>query len=103
MKTLLALEFASNIFGRIKPEIKQRLQVVIDNPCQETWDDAHCIILNGSGRMITLWNAIVLIRPDFCRSKPCDMSWPEIPTSEEIVEAIKLAVYKEDPRRKPLN
>jgi hypothetical protein len=103
MKTTLALEFATNIFGKIKPEIKQRLQSVIDNPCQETWDDTHCIILNGSGRMITLWKAVLLIRPEFCRSKPYDMPWPEIPTSEEIVEAIKIAVYKEDPRRKPLN
>jgi hypothetical protein len=103
MKTLIALEFATNLFGRIKPDTKKRLEAVIENPCQETWDDAYTIILNGSGRMITLWNAVLLIDPSFCRSKPCETPWPKIPTRETIIEAIKRAVYVEDARRKPLN
>jgi hypothetical protein len=101
-KQVLSLEFASNMFGALKPEIKTRLQAVIDNPCQETWEDAHCIILNGSGRMKTLWNAIHTVRPDFCQGKPLDAPWEEIPTSEEIIQAIKNVVYKVE-TRKPLN
>jgi hypothetical protein len=101
-KQVLSLEFASNMFGALKPEIKQRLQAVIDNPCQETWEDAHCIILNGSGRMKTLWNAIHTVKPDFCKGKPLDAPWEEIPTSEEIIQAIKNVVYKVE-TRKPLN
>jgi hypothetical protein len=101
-KQVLSLEFASNMFGALKPEIKQRLQAVIDNPCQETWEDAHCIILNGSGRMKTLWNAIHTVKPDFCIRKPLDAPWEEIPTSEEIIQAIKNVVYTTE-TRKPLN
>jgi len=101
-KQLISLEFATNMFGTIKPEIKERLQKVINNPCQETWEDAHCIIINGSGCMKTLWNAVHTVRPDFCRRKPLDAPWPEIPTSEEIVQAIKNVVYTNESRN-PLN
>jgi len=101
-KQLISLEFATNMFGKLKPEVKERLQAVIENPCQETWEDAHCIILNASGRMKTLWNAVHTVRPDFCRRKPLDSPWPEIPTSEEIVQAIKNVVFTIE-SRKPLN
>lgn len=101
-KQILALEFATNLFGNIKPDIKKRLQAVIDNPCQETWEDAHGIILNGSGRFRTLWQSVLVVRPGYCNSQPCDAPWPKIPTSEEIVQAIKIAVFKEE-RRNPLN
>lgn len=101
-KKVLSLEFASNMFGKLKPEIKKRLQAVIDNPCQETWDDAYSIILNGSGRMQTLWTAVLAVKPNFCQGKPCDAPWEEIPTSEEIIQAIKNAVYKTETKI-PLN
>jgi hypothetical protein len=101
-KQIISLEFATNMLGTLKPEIKQRLQAVIDNPCQETWEDAHCIIINGSGRMKTLWNAIHTVRPDFCRGKKLDAPWAEIPTSEEIVQAIRNVVYVNESKR-PIN
>ena len=99
-QTTFSLEFASNMFGRLKPEIKKRLQAVIDNPCQETWEDAHSIIINGSGRMKTLWNAIHTVRPDFCSRKPLSAPWEEIPTSEEIVQAIKNVAFTNESRTK---
>ena len=99
-KTVLSLEFATNMFGKLKPEIKERLQAVIENPCQETWEDAHSIIINGSGRMKTLWNAIHTVRPDFCNRKPLNVPWEEIPTSEEIVQAIKNVAFTNESRTK---
>jgi hypothetical protein len=39
--------------------------------------------------MKTLWNAIHTVKPDFCIRKPLDAPWEEIPTSEEIIQAIK--------------
>lgn len=90
----LSLEFTSNLFGRLKPETKALLQAVIDNPCQQTWDDAYSIILNGSnGKMITLWQSVLNVEPTYLRSKPCDENWSKIPTSETIIEAIKEAVW----------
>jgi hypothetical protein len=98
----ISLEFATNMMGKLKPEVKKRLEDVISNPCQETWEDAHCIIINGSGRMKTLWNAIHTVKPDFCRGKKLDAPWEEIPTSEEIVQAIKNVVFIIE-SKKPLN
>ena len=102
MKANISLEFATNMFGKLKPEIKERIQAVIENPNQETWEDAHSIILNGSGRMKTLWNAIHTVRPSFCNRKPLDAPWDEIPTSEEIIQAIKNVVFIIE-SKKPLN
>lgn len=101
-KQIISLEFATNMFGALKPEIKKRLQAVIDNPCQETWEDAHCIILNNTGRMTTLWKAMFTVNPDFCKGKPINSPWPEIPTSDEIVQAIRNVVYKNDSKQ-PIN
>jgi glutathionylspermidine synthase len=91
MKTLA---FANNIFGPIKEDIRIRLQAVIDNPCQDTWDDAYTIILTTKGRMPTLWNAVRHIDPEFPMSKPLDDSWPSIPTSDTIKKAINWAVFE---------
>ena len=36
---MISLEFATNIFGHIKPEIKKRLEKVVDKPNQKNWED----------------------------------------------------------------
>ena len=93
MKTL-ALEFGTNMFGKFKPEIKTRLQAVVDNPCQDTWEDAHCIILNAEGKMTTLWQAVIKIDWDMPCGKPLDSEWSHIPTKETILKAINNTVFK---------
>jgi len=94
MSKTLALEFGTNLFGKLKPEIKKRLQAVIDNPCQDTWDDAHSIILNREVKMTTLWQAVIKIDWNMPVSKPHDAPWNYIPSSKIIVEAINKAVFK---------
>jgi hypothetical protein len=101
MKTL-ALEFGTNMFGKLKPEVKARLQAVINNPCQETWEDAYSIILNASGKTTTLWQAVIKHDWDMQQSKPLDSPWSHIPTSETIVKAINDAILK-DVGKKNLN
>lgn len=96
MNTTLA--FCTNLFGNIKPDVQKRLQAVIDNPTQDTWDDAHCIIIS-SKRFKTLWQAVLEVDPSFQRSAKYDMEnhktkWDSIPTSETIVKAIKNTVFK---------
>jgi hypothetical protein len=90
----LALEFGTNMFGSLKPEIKARLQAVIDNPCQETWEDAHCIILCNKGRMTTLWQAVIKIDWDMPQRKGHDDKWGYIPSSEMITKAINQTIFK---------
>ena len=92
---VIALEFGTNMLGKLKPEVKERLQAVIDNPCQETWEEAYSIILNGSGRMVTLWNAVIKFDWDMEQRKPLDAPWKHIPTQEMIIKAINDAILKE--------
>jgi hypothetical protein len=88
----LALEFATNMLGgKLKPEIKARLQAVIDNPCQDTWEEAYTIIINGEGRMTTLWQAVIAIDWDMPQRKPLDAPWSYIPSREIIIKAINEA------------
>lgn len=94
MKNFISLEFATNLFGVIKPEIKKRLQAVIDNPNQDTWEDAHSLIVNNKGRMTTLWNAVIKVDSSFPKSKPLDAPWTKIPTSETIIKALRLAIFE---------
>jgi len=94
----LALNFCTNLFGNIKPDVQKRLQAVIDNPNQKTWDDAHCLIIS-SERFKTLWQAVLEVDPTFQRSAKYDMDthttkWDSIPTSETIVKAIQNTVLK---------
>ena len=91
---MISLEFATNMFGHIKPEIKKRLEKVVDKPNQKNWEDSHCIIVNSKGRMLTLWQAVLAVDPFFVRSKPLDAEWPSIPTKETIVKAINYAVFE---------
>ena len=96
MKTTV-LNFATNLFGKnLSPNIKQRLESVIENPNQDTWEDAHSIVINGAGRTYTLWQAVLLIDPEFVCSKPLDAPWPKIPSSETIVKAIRAAVFQQN-------
>lgn len=92
------LPFCTNLFGNIKPDIQKSLQAVIDNPTQETWDEAHCIIISRKG-FKTLWQAVLEIDPTFQKSVRYDMEthtkkWYSIPSSETIVKAIQNTVLK---------
>lgn len=91
MKTL-ALEFGTNLFGKLNPEIKERLQAVIDNPCQETWDEAYSIILTMKP-MKTLWQSVAEMDPDMRKGKPCGSNWYKIPERDVIIKAINLAIF----------
>jgi len=99
MKTL-ALEFGTNMFGKLKPEIKKRLQAVIDKPCQKTWDDAYSIILNASGQMTTLWNAVRKVDCEMPNRRGLNEKWSHIPTSETIIKAINLTIFNEESKQK---
>lgn len=95
------LDQARNIFGPIAPDIRQRLLQVAFCPCEEHWDDASGIILNG---WTTLWQAVVAVDPTFPRTGPTstlhghnDISgWPRVPDRDLIIAAVRKAVHEPD-------
>lgn len=84
------MELGSNMLGKLNPNIIERLHRVIRHPNNETWEDAHSIIIN---KYTTLWQAVLKVKPDFIRSKPVDEPWfprpHDVISSETIVKAIR--------------
>jgi hypothetical protein len=102
-KSTLALEFAKNMNGKLSPEIKARLQALIDHPNQLTWNDTFSLILNHRGKVSTLWQAVLAVNPCFSRSKCCEEEWQQIPTQETIIKAINHAVFNQPVQEKVLS
>lgn len=87
------LDMASNYLGKLGDDIRIRLQRVVENPTQDTWDDTYCILLSGEGKGVTLWQAVLAVCPSFPDSKPSDAPWPCVPSREVIIQAIRYATH----------
>jgi len=94
------LDMASNLFGKLGTDVRERLTAAIENPCNETWDDAHSIILNRES-WTTLWQAVIAVDPSFPKTGPCHNTreglprdaWPCVPDAETIVQAVNYATH----------
>ena len=100
------LNAASNMFGPLSGEVRERLMALINDPSEETWDDAYSIILNRDV-WLTLWQAVIAVDPSFARSGPVTRwveddsglgghsepvsGWSQIPSAETILQAISYA------------
>ena len=93
MSIELELSLATNLYGPIGDDIKDRLRRVVSDPSEENWDNAHSIIIVGRGPMVTLWQAVLKVDPGFLTSKQSGKPWPRVPTRETIVEALKFATH----------
>lgn len=86
------LDKGTNLMGPLSPEIRARLYAVVDKPNQETWADAHTIIISG---MTTLWQALlkhtdydVTSGPSYAQGE-APGPWPKLPTSDQMLIAIR--------------
>ena len=89
------LSILENMFGAVRPEVQRRLEAILRDVNGDTWDDAHCIILDGSG---TLWQYVCYLDPTFPRSARHDEDyktiWERLPTKKQLLEALELAQEK---------
>lgn len=98
-KKNIAIEFTSNIFGKLRPEIKSALQNVIDSPTEKNWERTYSIILSNKNRkMITLWQAVIKVDSTFPISRRGDR-WRKVPSSETIKKAIAYAVFGDETKQ----
>ena len=88
-----------NLCGKLQADCRQRLINVIGNPTHKTWDDAHGIIIPGQ---MTLWQAVIAVRPGFPRQGPVEdtngrrvSSWPQIPDQLTLYRAIRFAITQQ--------
>lgn len=93
-----AIDRATNMFGALSDEVRERLMAVITDPNPETWDDAYSIIVNAEGIMHrTLWQAVISVDPNMPRKggsmdAPVAERWPYVPDTYTILLAIQNAV-----------
>jgi len=87
---MAVIDGCSNLLGpQLGEGVKTRLQELLANPCQETWESAHPIIITASGT--TMWQAVMAVDPDFPRSKSWEEPWPKIPDQLTLYRAIRHA------------
>lgn len=86
-----------NWLGFAGDEQRRRLFAVVDNPSQETWNDAHSLIITdvavGLGS-VTLWENVLATSRYDVRTKIADAPWPSIPTRVELIAALQQAVQR---------
>lgn len=88
----MELRMARNVLGKLGENSRARVQAVIDNPCQETWNQAYSVIV-GSDGWLTLWQAVHKVRPGFPMSKPANGEWAAIPDRNTLVAALRYATH----------
>lgn len=93
------LDMARNVFGKLRPDIKTRLRAVLYQPTEETWDNAHTIIVGADG-WTTLWQAVLAVDPTFPRVGPSHDArgrvverWRKIPSQETLIQALRYATH----------
>ena len=84
-----------NVFGPLDAECRARLKAVLEDPTEETWNEAFSLII-GSDGFTTLWQAWVKVDPSApvsgCRY---DMDgkqirgWTKIPDQLTLYRALK--------------
>ena len=88
------LKRCTDMFGEIQEDVRLRLIAVYNNPCQETWDDAYSVLINGK---TTLWQAVIAVKSGFIKSAPmnddCTAKWSMIPSQRTILNAIRYATH----------
>ena len=86
------LDWFSNMFGDLKPDIRKRLMAVINNPTEKTWNNAYSVLVKP---FTTLWKAVIKVDPWFPKTGPSEdragnriEGWAQIPTQELIIKAL---------------
>lgn len=93
---IFALENAKNMFGKINPKIKARIEMYLSNPTSENWDDIHGILITKSQ---TIWQAVIAVDKTFnCYGRQINTKgkiikdWVKIPDVQILKAAITNAI-----------
>lgn len=101
----IGISRARNMHGKLGPDIRARLQRVLKNPSDKTWNDAHSIIVGppgpGSITGTTLWQAVIAADMTFPKIEPTTHGvrgkrgpWARVPTRELLIAAINLVTME---------
>jgi len=86
---MAALDCGSSMRGLLTPETRARIFAAVGDPSNATWDDAHSIVIDATEGIVTLWQAVLLHTGYNVTSKPADGAWPAIPTTAQLLDALR--------------
>lgn len=88
---------------RTSTECRERLRRVLEDPTEETWDDAYCIVVGPGCFGMTLWQVVIELDPSFPRVGPTSTlrrgrdvkveGWRRIPDRKLLESAIRFATH----------
>lgn len=94
------LDMGFNMLGQgLSRSVRRRLRAVLANPTDETWDDAHGILLMDK---LTLWQAVIVVDPTFPNHGPTifgqgrnthHLPWRRLPDQRTLLAAIRYATH----------
>lgn len=103
----ISLGLSSNMFGRLKEPIKNRIRNYLKNPTYIGWNDIHSILITPNK---TIWQAVIDIDPTFPRrgistdaKGKVIREWERIPSALFVKKAIEKAVVDYNDKIKNLN
>lgn len=95
------LNNATNILGKLSPQVQARIQAYLENPTTDGWQDISGIIVNhASIRHGTIWQAIRAVDPTFPNEGrttgqgEVTKEWTRIPDAMLVARAIKQATKR---------
>ena len=77
-----------NMFGHLEGDARTRLEAVLKNPNQRTWERAYSLIIGANG-WTTLWQAWIKVDADAPLTKARDAPWPRVPDQLTLYRALK--------------
>jgi len=93
----VAIEFTTNMFGTLPDYIKSSLYNYLEFPTQDHWSEIHSTVISNTGKMQTVWQAVVAVDIRYGASPITDCNdnvlWPNLPTPEVLIKAINNVVF----------
>jgi hypothetical protein len=100
-KYITGIEMSRNMFGELKPLLKEALYNYYDFPSNDSWNDIYGMVI-AKGRVSTVWQAVLAVDPTFPQSIPASayqieepIIWTRIPDRELFVKALNFALKQQ--------
>lgn len=79
-----------NLEGPDLYDFRGALFAAIDNPCSETWERAHRIIIRSpnDGEKLNLWSAVLHFTSYDYHTRFANQPWPKVPSPGQILATL---------------
>lgn len=83
------IDRARNMYGPLVGDARARLDAVLADPSEATWENAYTLVVNGSS--VTLWAAWVAVDAEAPRFRRQGEAWSRIPSQLVLRRALRWA------------